>query len=34
LNAGEIEIRGKQLTELAVRVEGARLPTQLFLKVR
>ncbi len=34
LNAGEVEIRGKQLTELAVRVEGARLPTQLFLKVR
>jgi len=34
LNAGEIELRGKQLAELAIRIEGARLPTQLFLKVR
>ncbi|MDP2787820.1 MAG: DEAD/DEAH box helicase [Pseudomonadota bacterium] len=34
LNPGEVELRGKQLAELAVRVEGARLATQLFLKVR
>jgi len=34
LNPGEVELRGKQLAELAVGIEGARLPTQLFLKVR
>lgn len=34
LNPCEVELRGKQLAELAIRIEGARLPTQLFLKVR
>lgn len=34
LNPGEVELRGKQLAELAAHIEGARLPTQLFLKVR
>lgn len=34
LNAGETDLRGKLLAELAVRIEGAHLPTQLFVKVR
>lgn len=34
MNPGEVELRGKQLAELMVRIEGAQLPTQLFLKVR
>lgn len=34
LRPDNIEQCGRELLELAVRIEGARLPTQLFLKVR
>jgi len=34
LRPGEVEQRGRKLAELAIRIEGARLPTQLFLRVR
>ncbi|MDR1063830.1 MAG: DEAD/DEAH box helicase, partial [Azoarcus sp.] len=32
LSAGNADMRGKQLAELAVDIEGANLPTQLFVK--
>lgn len=34
LNAGDSETQGKLLAELVVAIEGAQLPTQLFVKVR
>ncbi len=34
LSAGDADMRGKQLAELVVGIEGAHLPTQLFVKVR
>jgi ATP-dependent helicase YprA (DUF1998 family) len=34
LGAGNADMRGKQLAELAIGIKGAHLPTQLFVKVR
>jgi hypothetical protein len=34
LNSGDADVQGKYLAELVIGIEGAQMPTQLFLKVR